>query len=239
MEKKYVIYDKLENIGELMMSDENAYDSEEMVNADFREHSRALQSIYDRLDEEDCGSEEQCALGDIINLLDNLVFRVSKHTLSELVKAYVEDAIENTESGSWCWCNGAVESFLGRNVNANEVEEIQEMLCKYDCISEMDVYLEEDGKLNLDCIFWLDYCKLTCQHAVLFHNTKTGEKWYLQYEDLAGDEQDEETDVKLMKQAIRLVQSGFDASIIEEGFELIDINEIDGLRMVVDTIELQ
>lgn len=75
-----------------------------------------------------------------------------KHVISELVKEYVEDAIKNTERGSWCWCNGKVENFLGRSVNANEVEEIQEMLCEYDCIYEMDVYLEEDGTLNLECI---------------------------------------------------------------------------------------
>ena len=76
--KKYIIEETLENIGEIMMSDKYAYDSERMVNADIKEHIKYLQSLYERLDEETGGDEETCALGDIINLLNLIKFRAEE-----------------------------------------------------------------------------------------------------------------------------------------------------------------
>jgi hypothetical protein len=54
------------------MSDESAYDSFEMINADIDYHRQQLEEIYDKLENE---PELQYALGDVMNILDMLEFR--------------------------------------------------------------------------------------------------------------------------------------------------------------------
>lgn len=74
--KKFIVKTSLEDFGHIFMSDENAYDSFEMINADINYHRQALEKIYDALEEtEIVDTDIHYALGDIINLLELLEIR--------------------------------------------------------------------------------------------------------------------------------------------------------------------
>ena len=70
--KKFIVKTSLEDFGHIFMSDESAYDSFEMINADIQYHKEQLDQIYDKLENV---PELQYALGDIINIIDMLEFR--------------------------------------------------------------------------------------------------------------------------------------------------------------------
>lgn len=70
--KKFIVKTSLEDFGHIFMSDESAYDSFEMINADIQYHKEQLDQIYDKLENE---PELQYALGDIMNIIDMLEFR--------------------------------------------------------------------------------------------------------------------------------------------------------------------
>jgi hypothetical protein len=70
--KKFIVKTSLEDFGYIFMSDESAYDSFEMINADIDYHRQQLEEIYDKLENE---PELQYALGDVMNILDMLEFR--------------------------------------------------------------------------------------------------------------------------------------------------------------------
>ena len=77
--KKFIVKTSLEDFGHIFMSDESAYDSFEMINADIDYHRQALEKIYDALeDTEIVDTDIQYALGDIINLLELLEIRKGK-----------------------------------------------------------------------------------------------------------------------------------------------------------------
>ena len=163
---------------------------------------------------------------------------MNKQQLQNLVEAYINYAIEETSNGSCVWYGGEVEEFLHRSVTEEEMQEIQDLLYMDDRIAEADVYTE-GGKVTIDCMFWLDACEQTCRHAVLFHNTKDGEKYYLQHKELLGDEQDEDTDIELLTQAERLEALNFDISCIEDEFEIEIVDNAFGIRNIIRTIEMQ
>ena len=74
--KKFIVKTTLEDFGHIFMSDESAYDSFEMINADIDYHRQALEKIYDALeDTEIVDTDIHYALGDIINLLELLEIR--------------------------------------------------------------------------------------------------------------------------------------------------------------------
>lgn len=77
--KKFIVKTSLEDFGHIFMSDETAYDSFEMINADIDYHKKQLEEIYDALeDTEIVDTDIQYALGDIINLLELLEIRKGK-----------------------------------------------------------------------------------------------------------------------------------------------------------------
>ena len=73
--KKFIVKTSLEDFGHIFISDENAYDSFEMINADIEYHKEQLEQIYEKLEDEPF---LQYALGDIINLLELLEIRKGK-----------------------------------------------------------------------------------------------------------------------------------------------------------------
>ena len=77
--KKFIVKTSLEDFGHIFMSDEYAYDSFEMINADINYHKKQLEEIYDALeDTEIVDTDIQYGLGDIINLLELLEIRKGK-----------------------------------------------------------------------------------------------------------------------------------------------------------------
>lgn len=163
---------------------------------------------------------------------------MNKQQLQNLVEAYINYAIEETSNGSCVWCSGEVEEFLHHSVTEEEMQEIQDLLLADDRIAEADVYTE-DGKVTIDCMFWLDACEQTCRHAVLFQNTKDGEKYYLQHSELLGDEQDEDTDADLIEQAEILEETGYELTELRDGFEIERVSNAFGIREIIKTIEIQ
>ena len=164
---------------------------------------------------------------------------MEKQQLQNLVEAYIKYAIENTTNGSCIWDNGDVEEFLHHSVTEEEMQQIEDLLLSDDRISEADVYTDDNNKVVIDCIFWLDACEQTCRHAVLFHNTKDGEKYYLQHKELLGDEQDESTDKQLIHQAEILEETGYEITNLKKKFEIEKVSNAFGIRNVIKTIELQ
>ena len=163
---------------------------------------------------------------------------MNKQQLQNLVEAYINCAVEETSNGSFIWSGGEVEDFLCHNLTEEEMQTIQDLLYADDRIAEADVYTE-DGKVTIDCMFWLDACEQTCRHAVLFHNTKDGEKYYLQHSELLGDEQDEDTDADLIEQAEILEETGYELTELHDGFEIQRVSDAFGIREIIKTIEMQ
>jgi hypothetical protein len=163
---------------------------------------------------------------------------MNKQQLQNLVEAYINCAVEETSNGSFIWSGGEVEDFLCHNLTEEEMQTIQDLLYADDRIAEADVYAE-DGKVTIDCMFWLDACEQTCRHAVLFRNTRTGEEYYLQHVGLSGDEQDEDTDADLIEQAELLDKAGYYLIDLKEGFEFKKTDNVFGIRQIIKTIEMQ
>ena len=157
----------------------------------------------------------------------------------ELREKFINGAIEGSESGSWVWDGGAVENFLGRTLSEEEMEELDEFIASDPRIAYSEVFKGLDGVIAIDCNLYLDYLKLACRHAVLFNNTKDGEKYYLQHVELCGDEQDEYTDRELIEQAIILEENGFELSCLNKRFEIENVSKAEGLRDIIKTIDFQ
>lgn len=157
----------------------------------------------------------------------------------ELREAFINSAIEGSESGSWVWDGGAVESFLGRTLDDDEMEALDEFIASDPRIAYSEVCKGLDGVIVIDCNLYLDYLKLACRSAILFNNTMNGEKYYLQHADLEGDYQDEYTDKDLLEQAEKLMANNFDVSSIDVEFEIENISNAYGIRNVIKTIEMQ
>ena len=73
--KKFIVKTTLKDFGHIFMSDEDIYDSFEMINGDIQSHKEHLEEIYEKLEDEPF---LQYALGDIINLIEMLEFRKGK-----------------------------------------------------------------------------------------------------------------------------------------------------------------
>lgn len=164
----------------------------------------------------------------------------NKQELEQLVEDYVQEAIQETTNGShtWGW-GGDIEEKLGHDISDEELEQIEDLLYSYSNIGEVNVYRDDNNYAVIDCMFWLDACNNTCRHAVLFHNTKDGEKYYLQHAELLGDEQDEDTDEDLLKQAEILMANDYDISSLDEEFEIENVSNAFGIRNIIKTIEMQ
>lgn len=165
---------------------------------------------------------------------------MTKQEIQNLVEEYIKRGVEETTNGSYIWACGEVEDYLQRNLLEAEMQMIQDELEMYnDIIAEASVYTGVDDKVIIDCMFWLDACEQTCRSAVLFHNTKDDERYYLQHKDLLGTEQDEETDSELLTQADILRESDFDVSCLKEDFEVQNVSNATGIRNIIKTIEFQ
>lgn len=158
---------------------------------------------------------------------------------NELREAFINGAIEGSESGSWVWDGGAVESFLGSTLDDDEMEALDEFIASDPRIAYSEVFKGLDGVIVIDCNLYLDYLKLACRSAILFNNTTNGEKYYLQFIDLCGDEETEHDIRKLEEQAEILEENGFELSSLSKGFEIESIANAEGIRNIIKTINFQ
>lgn len=165
---------------------------------------------------------------------------MEKQRLQNLAEEFIAGAIKESESGSWVWDGGAVEEYLQSTLTEEDMQTLDDILwSEYDCLTYSEVYLGEYNKVVIDCNFALDALEMACRHAVLFHNTKDGEKYYLQHADLEGDNQDEYTDQDLLKQAEILMANDYDISSLDEEFEIENVANAYGIREIIKTIEMQ
>lgn len=165
---------------------------------------------------------------------------MEKQKLQNFAEEFINGAIEGSESGSWVWDGGSVEDYLGEELTEEDMETLDVILwSEHDCLLYSEVYRGNDGKVVVDCNFALDTLELACRHAVLFTNTKDGEKYYLQHADLEGDYQDECTDKNLLEQAELLIANDYDISTIDEEFEVENVANAFGIRNIIKTIDFQ
>lgn len=166
---------------------------------------------------------------------------MTKQEIQNLVEEYIKRGVEETTNGSYIWCCGEVEDYLQSNLSETEMQMIEDELTQIysDVIAEARVYTSNDDKVVIDCVFWLDACEQTCRNAVLFHNTKDDEKYYLQHKDLPGTEQGEETDKDLLNQADKLQTLDFNTSCLDEEFEIENVSNATGIRNIIKTIQFQ
>lgn len=165
---------------------------------------------------------------------------MEKQRLQNLAEEFIAGAIKESESGSWVWDGGAVEEYLQSTLTEEDMQTLDDILwSEHDCLTYSEVYLGADNKVVIDCNFALDALEMACRDAVLFHNTKDGEKYYLQYADLSGDEEDEYTYDRLLLQAKKLMANDYDISSLDEEFEIENVANAFGIRRIIETIEMQ
>ena len=161
---------------------------------------------------------------------------MEKIKLQNLVEEYINEAIKESIYGNYCWGGGHIEEYLQSTLTEEDMQTLDDLLSIDDRISYCEVTTDDDGFVTIDCNFCLDALENTCRDAVLFHNTKDDEKYYLQYADLSGDEEDEYTYDCLLEQAKKLAENDFDISSLDEEFEIENVSNTFGVRRVIETI---
>lgn len=164
---------------------------------------------------------------------------MNKQQLQNLVEEYINEAVEETDTGNWCWCGGSVEDYLKSNLTEADMQLLEDILCGDYRVSYCEVYTDDDGFVTIDCNFYTDVCEQTCRSAVLFHNTRTGEKYYLQHSYLWHDEEDEDTDAELIKQAEIFEKTGYNLDELTEFFRIVNVRKAFGIRRIIQTIEMK
>ena len=164
---------------------------------------------------------------------------MEKIRMQNLVEEFIAEAIKNSDYGNYSWGGGHIEEYLQSTLTEADMQTLDDLLASDDRISYCEVTTDDDGFVTIDCNFYLDALENTCRDAVLFHNTMDGEKYYLQYADLSGDEEDEYTYDCLLEQAKKLAENDFDISSLDEEFEIEDVSNAFGIRRIIKEIDFQ
>lgn len=164
---------------------------------------------------------------------------MEKIRMQNLVEEFIAEAIKNSDYGNYSWGGGHIEEYLQSTLAEADMQTLDDLLSIDDRISYCEVTTDDEGFVTIDCNFCLDALENTCRDAVLFHNTKDGEKYYLQYADLNGDEEDEYTYDCLLLQAKKLIANDYDISSLDEEFEIENVANAFGIRRIIETIEMQ
>lgn len=161
---------------------------------------------------------------------------MEKKQLQDFVEEFINSAVKESECGSWIWSDGAVEYYFQSTLTEADMQLLDDLLSSDERILYCEIYTDESGRVVVDCNLCLDALELACRHAIVLKNAKNGEEYYLQHYDLAGDEQDFDTDEDLLKQAEILIENNFDFSSIDEEFEIEKRSTAFGIRDIIDTI---
>jgi hypothetical protein len=164
---------------------------------------------------------------------------MEKQRLQNLVEEFIAEAIKNSDYGNYSWGGGHIEEYLQSTLTEADMQTLDDLLASDDRISYCEVITDDDGFVTIDCNFYLDALESTCRDAVLFNNTMDGEKYYLQYADINGDEEDEYTYDCLLEQAQKLIENDFDISSLDEEFEIEDVSNAFGIRRIIKEIDFQ
>lgn len=164
---------------------------------------------------------------------------MEKIRMQNLVEEFIAEAIKNSDYGNYSWGGGHIEEYLQSTLTEADMQTLDDLLASDDRISYCEVITDDDGFVTIDCNFCLDALENTCRDAVLFHNTMDGEKYYLQYADLNGDEENGYTYKCLLLQALKLIENDFDISSLDEEFEIEDVSNAFGIRRIIKEIDFQ